>query len=243
MALTKSAARTRVRQRIRDTVTTYEFSDTVLDGYLPAALKGIAVHVLAVDPDFYLSLAHVNAYTDALDKVNTSDSEQGYEFYPLPVKCGSLRRVERADGGFHYSIPIVDPMAQEAYRHGLFSSGRVAHGEGGTTYTNLSTTNALGAIAIWGNRFRHVPAPAAAGVVWRLYYDREPYTPEGESENVDIPAAFEEALCLSWGEKVIAEDGDPLAQVLEKKRDEELAIAREQHRKRTLRAVIPQPVW
>ena len=39
--------------------------------------------------------------------------------------------------------------------------------------------------------------------------------------------------------------GNPyvLKEAEEKKRDEELTLAREQHRKRTLRAVIPLPVW
>ena len=169
MALTKSAARTRVRQHIRDTVTTYEFSDAILDGYLLAALKEVAVHVLAVDADFYLSFSSVKAYTDALDKVNVSDAEQGFEFYPLPTNCASLRRIERSDGGYHYEIPMVDPTRQEAYRYAFLASGRVEYLVGNvTTYANIANANAIGSVSIWGNRFRIVPAPAAAGVVWLL---------------------------------------------------------------------------
>ena len=251
MALTKAAARTRVRQHIRDTVTDYEFTDAVLDGYLLAALKEVAVHVLAVDADFYLSFSSVKAYTDALDKVDTSAAEQGFEFYPLPPNCASLRRVERSDGGYHYAIPILDPMMQEAYRFGFLASGRVEYlVDGVTTYANIANANATGSVSIWGNRFRIVPAPAAAGVVWRLYYDREPLKPEGESENVDIPAAFEEAFALAWSAAIISEDGDPLAAVIagklrgDGKGDPgELRRAKDQHARRATKALVPGPVW
>lgn len=247
MAITKSAARTRVRQRIRDTVTTYEFSDAILDGYLSPAMKEIAVAVAAVDPDFYLAFAVVKAYTDALDKV--ASTEQGFEFYPLPLNCASVRWIERADGGYHYKIPIVDPNAQETHRYRAFTSGRVTYDDG-VTYTALANATSLGAISIWGNRFRVVPPPTAAGIEWKVVYDKEPVKPEGESENLDIPVAFEEALCLAWGVAIIGEDGDPLAATLGAKLrgngqndPGELARAMDQHRKRTVRAIRPQAAW
>lgn len=248
-ALTKSAARSRMRQHIRDTVTTYEYSDTIVDGYLAAALEEIKTHVLEVDPDFYLKSIVVKLYTDALDKVATDGSEQGFEYYPLPPNCASVRKAERADGGYHYPIPIVDPSAQEQHRHAPFSTGRVTKDDG-ATYTTLAGAMSVGSIAIYGDRFRFIPPPSAAGEEVRLYFEEDVASPTGEAEPLKIPSGFNEALTLAWGEKIVDEDDPALAAAIGKKlrgdgvKDPgELVRAKEKARKRTVRSVKPRAVW
>ena len=228
MAFTKSAARTRMRYRIRDTVTTYEYSDAVVDTYLAAALKDIGVHVCEIDPDFYLRNVNLAAYTDATDAV--ASTEQGFEFYKLPDNLKSIRWIERGDGGYHYKIPVVGGRDQEDYRYQLGTTLGFTHVSVRNGATNDSYALSLGGgretASLHGNKLRIVPPPTAAGVSYRVFYDAFPDTPQGDTEPVDIPVVFEEALILTWGALVIEDDGDPLAETLEGKRQAAVALAK-----------------
>src|SRR3990167_7941234 len=97
MPLTKAAARTRVRTRIRDTVTTYEYSDAIVDEYLPSALQEIASALRSAESDYYLRSGVDLGYTDALDP--KPSGEHGYEMYPLPPGCAAVRWIERISNG------------------------------------------------------------------------------------------------------------------------------------------------
>lgn len=233
-----------MRTRIRDTVTTYEYSDTVVDGYLAAALKEIGIHVCEVDPDFYLRNVNLTAYTDATDAVNTSAGQQGFEFYKLPDALKSVRWIERGDGGYHYRIPVVSARDQEGHRYqfGPFLGFSNVQVNNGSTYA-LSLGGGRETASLHGNKVRIVPPPTAAAALYRMFYDAYPDTPQGETEPVDVPAVFEEALVVTWGALVIQDDGDPLSQVLEQKRQQELTLARTACRARSNRSVQVGKVW
>ena len=226
MALLKSTARTRVRQRIRDTVAAYEYSDALLDTYLAPALKEIATAVCTVDPDFYLKNQTITGYTDARDPDSSSTTGNAYEFYDAPANLKSLRWLERGDGGLHYKIPVVSARDQENFRFGGNNLGFQAVSVVGGSTTALSTGSGRETASLHGNKIRIVPPPTAAGATYRAFFDAFPDNPQGESEPVDVPAAFEEALILAWGVRPLMDDGDPLAASLAQRKDMELAIAR-----------------
>lgn len=237
-----------MRTRIRDTVTTYEYSDATLDTYLPTALKEIAEAVREVDPDYYLATAIVLAYTDALDPA--ASTAQGYEFYPLPKNLASLRWVERADGGVHYKIPIISARDQEQYRQAPFWAGTVSITNSTDPATSIPAIQAVETVSVWGDRFRVIPPPGVAGSEWRLTYDKDLETPDGEDEPLPVPFAFEEALMLAWGVRPLEDDGAPLAAILAGKLrgngsndPGELRRAMRQHAKRARRTTAPMPTW
>lgn len=247
MPLTKAEGRTRVRTRIRDTVATYEYSDSTLDTYLDAALKEVAIAVREVDPDYYLSSKIVLAYTDALDVA--ASGSQGYEFYALPVNMAALRWVERADGDVHYKIPVVSARDQEDFRLAPFWAGTIEITNSSDAPTAIPSVQAVETISVWGNRFRVIPAPAAAGTQYRIVYDKEPEEPEGENEMLPVPPAFEEALMKAWGVRPLEDDGDPMAASLGValrgggNDPGELKRAMAQHAKRTRRTIAPRAAW
>lgn len=197
--MTRSEALARERRRLHDTKTPPHYEDEELHDYRNAALIEIADAVRAVDPDYWLSSAIVNGFTDALDKPasGVTDTTGYYEFYPLPADMEGLRRIERADAGssWHPRIDILSPQDQESARFG----GVLIRGTlelGGQTYP-LPVAGAIETVSVWGDRFRVIPPPTAAGPIWRLFYDRQVRLPEGDDEVIDIPRPFEEALVLS----------------------------------------------
>ena len=232
MPLIKSTARTTVRRRIRDTVTTYEYSDTLLDTYLAPALKEIAVAIREVDPDYYLKSKTIRGFTDALDPAPSG--EQGYEFYALAPDFSSHRWFERFDSGIvQYRIGESSARDQEGSRYSgrLFSSrvGVQDSSLGTTAYYNLGYAIGGESVSVQGNRIRIVPPPTAAGPVWRHWYNAEPTAPTGESEPLDIPPAFEEALIRAWAIQPLSDDGDPMAANMEATLAKELMKAKKAH--------------
>lgn len=239
MALTKSGARTRVRTRIRDTVTTYEYSDATLDTYLPAALEEIAVAVREVDSDYYLKNFTFRGYDDALDP-GTSGT-QSYEFYALPPGCASVRWIERISSGIvQYRLCDVSAHVQEGYRYNFgnrFGNGTIAVANGGDTAT-FQPASGRESWSIHGERVRVVPPPTASGThTFRLWYDWTPDSPQGESEPLDIPTAFDEALVRAWAQAAVEDDDPALGGLQEKAKEKELAKAKASHRKRTRRNI------
>ena len=235
--LIKSAARTRVRTRIRDTVTTYEYSDATVDTYLAAALQEVATHVREVDPDYYLKNVNVKGYTDALDP--KASGEQGYEFYPLPPGMASLRWIERlgvSNGNVQGRLLQVSVTDQEGYRYAYGQVFRASQVVDGSTTANLSPVTGRETFSVHGDRFRVLPPPTASGThLWRIWFDWALDSPEGESEPLDLPVLFEEAFIRAWGQKVVEDDDPELAAANEKVKASELALAKASHRKRTRR--------
>ena len=240
MALTKSAARTKVRQRIRDTVATYEYSDTLLDTYLAPALKEIAVAVRDVDPDFYLRSRITTGYTDALDPAPSG--QQGFEFYSLAPNFMSLRWLERFDNGIvQYEIPSCSARDQELNRYGFGRPTRIAV-TGGSTYTR-SWAGGRETVSVHGAKFRIVPPPTATGPVWRMWFNADPEVATGEAENLDIPSAFEEALIRVWAFAPVSDDGSPIAAPMQGHVQNEIAKAKKAHGSRSRKTITLGRVW
>lgn len=246
MAITKSAGRTRLRNRLKDTVTSYEHSDSLVDTYLAPALKEIATAIAVVDPDYYLSNRTYRAYSDAVDPGDSGT--QSYEFYLLPSDFAAFRWCERFDSSVvQYRFGEASARDQEAYRYGGVNSGfsRVTVRNAGSTDSyDLSPAVGRESISIHGTKFRIVPPPTASGATWRFWYDRYPVDPQGESEPLDIPADFEEALMRAWAAPILADSGDPtLAAVHEKALAKEIAKGQAAHRRRKARSLQVGPVW
>lgn len=246
MSLTKSAARTRVRARIRDNVTSYEWSDVALDTYISPALKEIATFVRSITPDFYLRSQTIAAYTQALDPVASGDC--GFEMHQLPATFSAFRWCERLSSTGHpqYRIPETGTTNQEANRYGGANLGftRVAvNNEGTPDYYGLASLTGRETISIHGKRFRLVPPPAEA-MTLRIWFDAAPADPSGESEVLDIPDEVEEAFVRVWGRSVLEDGGDPaMAAVQEKAAQREMGTARSALGKRTGRNMTVGPVW
>jgi hypothetical protein len=239
MPLTKSAARTRVRTRIRDTVATYEYSDTIVDGYLPSALQEIASALRSAESDYYLRSGVVLGYTDALDP--KPSGQQGYEMYPLPPGCAAVRWIERISNGIvQYRLRQVSARDQEGHRHwpgGFFRYSQITVANGGDTAT-VSPIAGRETFSIHGNRFRIVPPPTAAGThEFRVWHEKDPDEPKGEEEDIDIPTLFEESLVLVWGRKVVKQDYPETANSLADELKTELSKALADFGKRTRRDI------
>lgn len=249
MSLTKSEARTRLRQRLKDTDSPYNFSDALLYTYMENAIREIGTAVREVDPNVFLTFRDVNGYTDALDAA--ASGSQGYEFYPLPADCGAVRWIERGDGSLHYKLWDSSARDQEAARQsmsGIYGRATVD----GSTYVSIPTFGGFETAAVFGDRFRVIPPPTASGPVYRVFYERRAAFPDGDNEVLeDVPELFEKPFVDIARYLALADDGDPMAEVAHKQAygvpgtsdGGSLGAAQQAHRRRARPTVRLGPVW
>lgn len=249
MALTKSAARTLTRQRLKDTVSEFEYSTTLMDTYIASALRDVAVAVSAVAPDYYLKSKTYAAFTDATDP-GPGEGEQSHEMYRLPSDFTAFRWAEKISNGVvQYRFSEVGTRDQEGNRNsgsGLFANrvGVYNKSLGTTAYYTQNPAVGRESIAILGTTFRVVPPPVAAGATWKFWYEATPPVPTGEAEPLEIPDAFHEGFCRAWAMAILADGGDPaMAAVHEKARDREIAKAQAEFKKRAGRGLSLGKVW
>lgn len=203
-----SDARTALRTRIRDTTTTYEFSDSELSTYVEPAIREVAAAVREVDPDFYLTSQTYAGYTDALDPGT-------YEKYPLPKNHIAIRWIERSDVTPAYRLFEASARDQEdhrlATRWGAITAS-ITNSSDAAVSIDLPRSGCE-SVVILGTHFRVIPPPTAAGPTYRVWFDADVAYPVvvGESEYINVPPAFHESLLRSWEVRVLEDDGDPIA--------------------------------
>lgn len=239
-----SDARTAVRTRIRDTVTTYEYYDANLDSYLEAAIRAIAGEIRSVDPDFFLTSVVVRGYTDALDPADSG----GYEFYPLPKNHVAIRWIERNDITPHYPLFEASARDQEEHRYttrlGAMRASIVGSSDASVALN--PTAQPWESAVVLADRFRVLPAPTAAGPEYRVWFDEDVAYPKpvGDNELIRIPPTFHEPFLRTWGVLVVGDDGDEeMTGRLEKTAGDHLAVAKKEFRKRRGRTTFVAPAW
>lgn len=202
--MTKAQVRSRIRTRLRDTVSPYEYTDAIVDDFTTAALHEIEGAILEVDPGYFRTRAVVNGYTDALDPGT-------YEFYPLPKDFRALNWIQREDGNIHYKIWDSGAYNQEQARFAGIVRGTLTGLGDGQSYSIPLVGGVETATVFGSDRFRVIPPCLAAGPQYGIYYYRKLVLPEGENQILEIPDNFEEALALAVKYRCLKEDGDALA--------------------------------
>lgn len=232
--LKRSDALSRVRNVLRDTVTTYNWTDALLYELMDQTLVEIGDAIRGVDPDYYLTQRTVRGYTDALDP-----STDNYEFYPLPDDLAGVLRIERSDLTGNPILWQIEPARIEGFR---FAGGRV-NGTVTDEDGNITTLGGsfYGGVTVHGDRFRVLPAPTAAGPTYRVWYYRQIRVPQGTSEYLDLPKSFEGALIFRTAARAQRLDGSALADEYDQQfaADMQRALRAQSDRPRNLRLMMP----
>lgn len=211
MAVTRTQAISRIRNRLRDTKTEYHFSTDLITEMLEPSLREMETEIRQVDPDYFIARFNVRGFTDALDP-NPSDPSNGYQKYALPPDFAGMKWIERGDGSWHYKIPVLISSVQENARFRSVIAGTMTF-DGTTTYS-VPVTGGTETASIEGDRFNIIPPPGAAGPIYTVVYERRVKIPEGDSEELDVPPIFEESLILSTAVRCARLDNEPLAETL-----------------------------
>ena len=211
MAVTKSAARTKVRRLMRDE-NTDDISTAHVDEVMANVLSDvIANEIASVNPSYWLTRRVFKGLTDAVDRAGTvtGGDHKTHERYPLPDDLAEVRFFYRDDLA---GQPIIGMIAAEDVGGGRFqgvNQGPIS-ADGASLGTMPSIYSGQG-VAIEGDTFRVVPTPQSTSEKFGICYVRRPKLPVGESEIVDIPVEFEVAWYQVAAGTIFQLEGDQQA--------------------------------
>lgn len=238
MAITRTAAYAKIRLRLGDratrrdgtSITTPRYANADLATAIDDAIRDRQPLLQSLDRTFYLSTFDFIGQTNAItaDTSSTTLPVVANEQYAVPSNFKEFVRLARRDLTNLPTVRIVPYEHQDAIYYGT-TGGGIFSGFYSDYPSSLSSSQETVALVTYNatgtatNRLRIRPAPASTSYTYRLFFIRVPTAPDADADTLDIPAGWQEVVCLDAAIELAASTNSGVLSTLVGLRDQALA--------------------